>query len=632
MRPNDTLDDAETVATRAVQSSAETKIDSNTPGPRWKFWAARLIIVAATALLASFTWGHWGDFQIDNGREIYVPAAILQGKLLFRDIWYMYGPLAPYAQALLFRIFGIRLTVLYVFGLALAAGSALLAFEVGCQLGLEIIPTMVAPFIFLSEGFHPFIFNVVFPYSYAAALAVFLGWAFLYFTIRQILRRRLPDLFIAALLVSLALLTKQEFGIACLAVLAFEIAGSYWVDGSFAGFRKNLFVCLAGLTPAVAGYGWFVWKLSAKVVFFDNWISTPGTFYMKTFGMFMIPAQGFRFIPHEILQMTEMAALAVMIWLVIALANGMGIKMWKSRPVLLLLILLADLLLAYVSVFGANEWPHFVKRYLREAVFPHGLFFVALLFTLQAIWKLWQRKDYAQSLAEAALGIYATLSSLRVMLRLFPSAYNYGVFFNVPVFLIFVIVLVRMARWAGQSLEPGNRKTLVACILGAEAILAAIMFLPNPGLLPAPLQTDIGTFYTHRDISILFPEIISFMKTHTRNGKDILVLPEPPSLYTFAGMQSPTRWYSLLPGVVAPDQERVFIQEAASSDVRYVLISNRPMPEYRVTTFGQGYDEVIFQWITTNFRKVGQFGPLPNNLPNAYVMNIFERKDLPQGP
>jgi len=68
-------------------------------------WIARAVIVSVAGALAWYTWSHWGDFQIDNGRELYVPAEILKGKLLFRDLWYMYGPLAPYLKALLFRIF-----------------------------------------------------------------------------------------------------------------------------------------------------------------------------------------------------------------------------------------------------------------------------------------------------------------------------------------------------------------------------------------------------------------------------------------------------------------------------------------------------------------------------------------------
>ena len=59
-------------------------------------WIARAFIILLALGTAWHTWAHWGDFQIDNGREIYVPAAILKGKLLFRDLWYMYGPLAPY--------------------------------------------------------------------------------------------------------------------------------------------------------------------------------------------------------------------------------------------------------------------------------------------------------------------------------------------------------------------------------------------------------------------------------------------------------------------------------------------------------------------------------------------------------
>jgi hypothetical protein len=69
-----------------------------------------LIVVVATAL-AWYTWATWGDIQIDCGREIYVPLEILRGKLIYRDIFYPYGPLAPYAGALLIAVFGPHLFV-----------------------------------------------------------------------------------------------------------------------------------------------------------------------------------------------------------------------------------------------------------------------------------------------------------------------------------------------------------------------------------------------------------------------------------------------------------------------------------------------------------------------------------------
>jgi hypothetical protein len=121
------------------------------------------------------------------------------------------------------------------------------------------------------------------------------------------------------------------------------------------------------------------------------------------------------------------------------------------------------------------------------------------------------------------------------------------------------------------------------------------------------------------------------MKTHTRNGKDILVLPEPPSLYTFAGMNAPSRWYSVLPGVIAPDQEQQYIDELASNQVRYVLIANRILVEYGVQGFANGgYSVPIYTWITAHYAKVGQFGPTPDGPLPPYIVWIYQRKDLPQ--
>src|SRR5712672_2103432 len=67
----------------------------------WPDAAARAAIVAVACILFWLTWAHWGSIQIDCGREVYVPYQILRGKLLYRDLWYPYGPLEPYISALL---------------------------------------------------------------------------------------------------------------------------------------------------------------------------------------------------------------------------------------------------------------------------------------------------------------------------------------------------------------------------------------------------------------------------------------------------------------------------------------------------------------------------------------------------
>jgi len=179
-----------------IQSHASTPAERG--NTRTAEWFARAVIVSVAGAVAWYTWGHWGDFQIDNGREIYVPAAILKGKLLFRDLWYMYGPLAPYLKALLFRIFGVHLTVLFILGLTLTIGTALVTLEIARQFNLGLVTSMVPSLFFLVEAFYPFIRNFVFPYSYADSPASFLGMACLYFVIRHASEMRTQHLGFAA--------------------------------------------------------------------------------------------------------------------------------------------------------------------------------------------------------------------------------------------------------------------------------------------------------------------------------------------------------------------------------------------------------------------------------------------------
>ena len=629
-----------------LPSTSKSQQLSNSQDDAWGargLWIARAIIILVASALARYTWGHWGDFAVDNGRELYVPAEILKGKMLFRDLWYMYGPLVPYVKALLFRIFGVQLTVLFAFGLTLTIGFALLTFEVSRRFRLGLVGSMVPSIFFLIESFYPTIRNFVYPYSYAASFGAFLSLACLYFVMRHASDRRTLDLGLAAILASLAILTKQEFGVACLALLGFEVAACYWDRRSSPELLRNIAVSSAGLLPALAGYGWFIWKLSARLIFFENWISTPGTYFMRTFGKITIPAQGLRFVPAELLLYAEFTLVGLGEWALIACVAAYAIKkLGLTTRSSITVSVLASLLPLWIGVTtfltyfslripdNSKDW--FLEIILMiESICPHGLFFIVVGFTIYALWKLAKAPHDRMWLQVAGLGIFAALVAVRQMMLLRPTIFDCAVFFNVPTFLVFLILVHRMFRWASRHLDVKRSDFMIANLFAAEALMLVLLFFPRPQTLSTRVTTDNGSFYSRPDVSVLFPQIISFMKTHTRNGKDILVVPEPPSLYVFAGMESPSRWYSLVPGYVAPDQEQQYIDELASNHVRYVLIANHIWVEYKVNGFGNGgYNLPIYNWIMANFVKVGQFGPLRDAKYPPYTVWIYERKDLPR--
>ena len=82
------------------------------------FWnrTTFVALAALAALWASLVYSTWatsGQPTVDCGREMYVPAVLSEGKTLYRDVWYLYGPAAPYVNSFLFRLSGVRLNVLY---------------------------------------------------------------------------------------------------------------------------------------------------------------------------------------------------------------------------------------------------------------------------------------------------------------------------------------------------------------------------------------------------------------------------------------------------------------------------------------------------------------------------------------
>jgi len=56
--------------------------------------------------LAMVSWQKWQDLLVDFGQQVYVPWQLAEGQILYRDIFYIYGPLSSYLHALLFKIIG----------------------------------------------------------------------------------------------------------------------------------------------------------------------------------------------------------------------------------------------------------------------------------------------------------------------------------------------------------------------------------------------------------------------------------------------------------------------------------------------------------------------------------------------
>lgn len=147
--------------------------------------------------------GHYSEILIDFGREVYYPERILAGDVLYKDLFNIYGPLAYQINAVLYKIFGAKLSTLFgagaVCSLLTVSGVYLLASRylskfLSFSLGLFTIAVGVTT---------TSIFNFHFPYSWAVLYGLIAFIYSLYFI--------KDKLWLSALLAGVCITCKYDF-------------------------------------------------------------------------------------------------------------------------------------------------------------------------------------------------------------------------------------------------------------------------------------------------------------------------------------------------------------------------------------------------------------------------------------
>jgi 4-amino-4-deoxy-L-arabinose transferase-like glycosyltransferase len=359
------------------------------------------------ALLFLVSWQKWADLTIDGGREMNTPLRLLRGELIYSDVYYLYGPLAPYLNAALYAVFGVHLNTLYAAG---ALGSLLvlvLVFHLGATVtGARAAAlttwTVLVFCVFKRNG------NYIFPYTYSAVYGTLLGLGALAAEIRYVQGRRPGWLISAGLLAGLALICKLEFGFAATASLvALAFSERH-------GARLKTLVC--GLAPALAipaiTYGMLLTMMSWESVVKDTFlwpadIPAELLYFNRTKLGLNDPAKTLR----ELLSALAMLGIAASIVLAVSARLGEGSvrAVFRTLPQSSRRWLLA--------IAGGSVGLLLVNR-----AFP--VLCVAL------VWYYWRRSDGSrerevQRRSLFVLGVYGVAVLARVILRV-PSGGGYG--------------------------------------------------------------------------------------------------------------------------------------------------------------------------------------------------------------
>lgn len=568
------------------------------PPVKWTS-TARYGLLALVALWAVFfwaTWATWGSLTIDSGREMYVPLALLRGKMLYRDVFYLYGPLSPYFNSLLYRVFGVHLTVLYWAGALSALFSGIFLYLTGMELGSWPAGIGTASIVQI-QAFESSFMCFPLPYSFASVYGCLTACVFVWLIVRSCKSPKLTWIFAAGCAAAIALLLKLEFGFACYATLGILLVAR----AARRGWKSSVRDCAAVL-PGVAAcllvIGWMVSIAGVRFITQENIMSWPTSYFMRRYGKQWLAITGCTITPGAL----EMAALFTVVLLAAAfLANRILRRVKSDRSRFFVWAPVA--ILAALAVLWVLPWRSVVDAVLRRILFPKQL--ICLIAVAAGILWLREWRERRKGLISplALVFTFSSLLAFRMLVGIMPSGYS--IYYDGPAMLSFFLLAdTVIPKSMHTRLFVTRAELLIVMSTVTVVFLHAITFHYDPANR-VPLVTDVGTVKVSKPMAESYRVAIDWMKSANAHGQAVLSIPEDTSLYFLSGMDCPLRMIAFTPGLVAPGSmtDKV-IAEIGAKQIPYLLWSNREFPEYGTPVFGTDFNQQLGDYFRSHYRPV----------------------------
>lgn len=406
------------------------------------------------------TWGTWGNLTIDSGREMYVPAVLAEGKMLYRDVWFPYTPAAPYFNSWLFRIFGTHLNVLYWAGSLSALGSAIFLLLIGMRLSAGRIG-WTAGAVLILEAFGSSLFCFPLPYSFAAVYGCLTASAFAWVALNTLESTGWFWMFAAGSLAAVAELLKPEFGLALYVTLCCLIALRGLRNQRAESIWRDVVAISPGIALCVLTFSWMISIAGLSFITQENIMSWPTSYFMKTFGHSWLEQGGF------ILSGAALRGAIARGLFPAAILLGMhSVFSWKRRSRSSMLIRIAVLggAFGYAMLFlnlGAHEM-------LAELSFPENMvFYVAI--AAAACWaRFWLQPATRDAAALPVLLTFACLLAFRILFKM--ESYGYAIYYNGPVVLSYLLVVNLVIPKPSRPRQAAILVEVAICLLCAGGI------------------------------------------------------------------------------------------------------------------------------------------------------------------
>ncbi len=560
--------------------------------------SSALVLSALGIALALWTWGTWGDVQVDWGGEVYAAWRVSQGAALYRDVAYFTGPLSPWVNALWFKLFGVGIWTLYVANLLLVALDTGLVFALVRRLADRFTATAAGVVFLTLFAFGRFQFlndsNYVAPYSQEVAHALPLALGCL------LLLTRRPAL--AGGLFGLVFLTKAEYTLAlgAAACAQFVLTRASWrAWGSFAAAALVApLIAWAALATALGAREALLSVIGAWRYVFDTRI-TELAFYRWVMGTDQAGDNLVRLLEYGA---AELLLLGGCWFTARKLPRTDALVGWIAGAAL-------GPLLVWLLPLSKSDWLELAR--------PWPLFALAAVIGFAR-----QRLALAASFATFGLALLAKMVlNTRVEM--------YGFALALPASLLVCLLLVETLP---RIVEQRGGSFLLARALGCGALCAfALGHLRVMALWQSVPTYPIGTGGDEMRGDArtgIVAQALRELEQKLKPGESFVVLPEGVLLNYLARVPAPVRYVNYMPPELLMFGEGQMVADLRSAAPAAIVLLHKNTGEYGFPWFGKDYGRRFGEWLEADYTRGALFGDEPLRDGSRYGARVLWRKDL----
>ncbi len=570
---------------------------------RRRIWQSRLGLVLLLSVMFGATWASWPDLVVDCGRELYVPAELAAGKALYHDVTYHFGPLGPSVNAVLFRLFGIHLTVLYIAGFLTALSTVLVLHAIALRF-LTAMPAFIAASVYGVQLFQPSWMNGILPYSFSATYGSLSALVCAWFLMRFASTFRPSYTVWASVAAALAMLAKWEYGGAAYTAYALSCMVVAWNRKSWRMLAVPALAGALSVSAVVAILAAYIYPDTLPNIIATNWVSLPGSHFMRVYGPAWVAAMGLRFSATEMVKVLLFGLLFLASWAIAAATTVRCLRRAKWW-----LVIPPAALFVWATAVKPSANPQ-IYSVLHHLFYPPTMFYLTALVALISL-ILAIARNPALPLEVLPVAFMAVAIGIRVMN--YVSFSGYPIYYS-PLLVVFLYFwLCATMRYFASEYRPGFRARVVGILLAVQTAGAALLIWQQcysglPGLTHV-VESSRGKVRTSESRARFLNEISRFVANSKARGESVLLLPELTGLYFMTGTSAPSRYYVLTPGELTPGPiTDAYLKELERNPPSAILLTNRRTSEYGVDYFGIDYDQAVLAWIESRYQAVGEIG------------------------